>query len=193
MELVWPSAEFLPGYVAALERGWSADNIRREVAAREEREKVARDPATFLLDLDSRTRKGPPIKLPDGTHVDRLPGYHRWMWDGEFCGSIGLRWQAATPALPPHCLGHIGYSVVPWKRNLGYATAALAEMLRGARAEGPRRDRGGTTLPRDYDRSGQLRIAKSNRAERRRVARAFHQAGAVRFRPRPALPHSHLF
>jgi len=28
LELVWPSNEYLPGYVAALARGWSADNVR---------------------------------------------------------------------------------------------------------------------------------------------------------------------
>jgi predicted acetyltransferase len=60
------------------------------------------------------------------------------MWDGEFCGSIGLRWQRGTEALPPHCLGHIGYAVVPWKRRRGYATRALGEMLLAAKAEGLR-------------------------------------------------------
>jgi len=35
------------------------------------------------------------------------------MWDGEFCGQIAFRWQPGTEALPPHCLGHVGYSVVP--------------------------------------------------------------------------------
>jgi hypothetical protein len=38
--------------------------------------------------------------------------------------------------LPPHCLGHIGYAVVPWKRRLGYATSALAQMLVIARERG---------------------------------------------------------
>jgi predicted acetyltransferase len=33
-------------------------------------------------------------------------------------------------------LGHIGYSVVPWKQGLGYATEALRELLQGVRAEG---------------------------------------------------------
>ena len=60
------------------------------------------------------------------------------MWDGEFCGVIGFRWQLGTEALPPHCLGHIGYAVVPGKRNLGHATAALALTLPLARAEGLR-------------------------------------------------------
>jgi predicted acetyltransferase len=38
--------------------------------------------------------------------------------------------------LPPHCLGHIGYAVVPWKRRRGYATSALEQMLVLARDEG---------------------------------------------------------
>jgi len=58
------------------------------------------------------------------------------MWDGDFAGSISLRWQHGTPLLPPTCLGHIGYSVVAWKRRRGYATTALALMLPEARNAG---------------------------------------------------------
>ena len=65
-----------------------------------------------------------------------LPGYRRWLWNGEFCGTIGLRWQHGSNALPPYCLGHIGYSVVPWKQRRGYATRALGLLLREAPAEG---------------------------------------------------------
>lgn len=72
--------------------------------------------------------------MPDGSMVPRLPGFRRWMWDGEFAGSIGLRWQNGTAALPPYCLGHIGYSVVEWKQRRGYATAALLLILEDARA-----------------------------------------------------------
>jgi predicted acetyltransferase len=81
---------------------------------------------------------GGPIRLPDGTTVPRLPGYVRWMWDGEFCGSIGFRWQPGTEALPAYCPGHIGYAVVPWKQRRGYATLALREMLKEAKAVGLR-------------------------------------------------------
>ena len=85
-----------------------------------------------------REAVGDPVTLPDGTKVPRLGGFRRWLWDGEFCGSIGFRWQPGTEALPPHCLGHIGYAVVPWKQGRGYATRALGEMLREAKAEGLR-------------------------------------------------------
>src|SRR6185295_8227340 len=81
---------------------------------------------------------GPPATLPDGTKVARLPGYCRWMWDGDFCGVIGFRWRPGTEALPAHVLGHIGFSVVPWKRERGYATRALALLLEDVRREGLR-------------------------------------------------------
>jgi predicted acetyltransferase len=58
------------------------------------------------------------------------------LWDGQFCGVIGFRWQRGTSVLPPHCLGHIGYAVVPWKRRRGYATEALRQLLTEAKAEG---------------------------------------------------------
>jgi predicted acetyltransferase len=35
--------------------------------------------------------------------------------------------------LPEYCLGHIGYSIVPWKRRRGYATAGLRLLLDQAR------------------------------------------------------------
>jgi len=136
MGLVRPAMQHLPGYVDALERGWSADNVRGVVAAREELEKIRADPGKFVEGLFDREAKGSPVTLPDGTTVPRLPGYRMWLWDGEFCGSIGLRWQPGTCALPAHVLGHIGYAVVPWKQRRGYATKALRLLLPHARAEG---------------------------------------------------------
>src|SRR5690242_6661269 len=107
MTLVWPSAGYLPSYVDALERGWSPDNVLGAEAAREELGRIAVDPARFLASLVDKDAAGDPITAPDGTTVKRLPGYRRWLWDGEFCGSIGFRWQPDTEALPPHILGHI--------------------------------------------------------------------------------------
>ena len=136
LRLLKPSAAELPGYVDALARGWSPDVVSPAETAREERARIAKDPAAFLASLDDPDAKGAPIRLPDGSTVARLPGFRRWMWDGEFCGSIGFRWQPGTSALPAHVLGHIGYTVVPWKRRLGHATRALALLLPEARAQG---------------------------------------------------------
>jgi predicted acetyltransferase len=96
------------------------------------------DPAGLLGRMDDPNGYGPPVVLPDGSTVPRLPSLTRWMWDGEFCGSTSLRWQAGTHDLPPTCLGHVGYSVVPWKQRRGYATAALALLLPEAPAHGLR-------------------------------------------------------
>ena len=136
MQLIWPSQEALPSYVAALERGWSSNSERAAETIQEELQKISEDPARFVSELVDRHAKRPPVILPDGSRVPRLPGYSLWMWDGEFCGAIGLRWQPGTHALPPHCLGHIGYAVVPWKRGMGYATQALRDMLPLAKGEG---------------------------------------------------------
>jgi predicted acetyltransferase len=136
MQLVWPAAAYLGSYVDALSRGWSADNVRGEAAAREELERIAIDAADFLASCVDREAKGAPVALPDGSYAQRIPGFRRWLWDGEFCGSIGLRWQRGTTDLPPHCLGHIGYAVVPWKQGRGYATLALRDTLPAAHAEG---------------------------------------------------------
>ncbi|HEV3141102.1 MAG TPA: GNAT family N-acetyltransferase [Vicinamibacterales bacterium] len=158
MKLVWPSSGYLAGYVDALKRGWSPDNVRGEDAAREQLAKIAAGADAFLASLVDREAKGDPIALPDGTTVPRLPGYNRWLWDGDFSGAIGFRWARGTEALPPHCLGHIGYAVVPWKRNRGYATRALRAMLPEAKAEGLRY----VELVADLDNVASQRVIESN-------------------------------
>ena len=105
-------------------------------AGREELSRIHADAAAFLTSMEDRDSKGSPVTLPDGSTARRLPGFRRSLWDGEFCGSIGLRWQPATPTLPPHCLGHIGYAVVPWKQHLGYAKSALSLILPEAKTIG---------------------------------------------------------
>ncbi len=135
LELVRPSDEHLAGYVEALTRGWSSEP-RRPEAAREELARITADSKTFLEQQFDPEGRAPPITLPDGSRVPRLPSYRLWMWDGSFCGSISLRWERGTTALPPHCLGHIGYGVVPWKRRRGYATRALGLILPLAKAQG---------------------------------------------------------
>ena len=137
VELVVPRQAYLPSYVAALQRGWSPDNIRGAAAAPQELTKIEQDPAQFLAHkADDRQAKGGPINLPDGSTVERLPNFTRWLWDGEFSGSIAFRWRPGTAELPPPVLRHVGYSVVPWNKRRGYATKVLALLLREAQAEG---------------------------------------------------------
>jgi len=136
LQLVRPDYPYLASYVEALQQGWSADTIRGETAAREELQSIARSAPRFLSALDDPEAKGAPITLPDGSRVPRLPGFRRWLWDGELCGNIGFRWQKGTPELPEYVSGHIGYSVVPWKRRQGYATLALQIMLEEVRQTG---------------------------------------------------------
>jgi predicted acetyltransferase len=134
MKLIRPTEEHLPSFIAALEQGWSPDNMRD--ISKEELESVQQNPSLYLENLIDREAKGKPVTLPDGSSVPRLPSYRLWLWDGEFCGSIGFRWQHGTSDLPSYCLGHIGYAVVPWKRRRGYATQALQQLLPIVKLEG---------------------------------------------------------
>ena len=120
IRILKPTLNELPAYVDALHRGWGPDNMRAKASADEQLERIERDPNAFVKSLDDPEAKGTPVTLPDGSRVPRLPGFNRWIWDGEFCGSINFRWQNGTAELPPHVLGHIGYSVVPWKQGRGY-------------------------------------------------------------------------
>ncbi|MDX9997053.1 MAG: GNAT family N-acetyltransferase [Phenylobacterium sp.] len=136
LQLLKPDVSMLASYRQALERGWSPDNVDGAAAAQRELAQIAADPAAFVETLDDPEAKGPPIRLPDGSTFQRLPSFRRWLWDGEFAGSFGLRWRPGTSALPDHVPGHIGYTVPAWKAGLGYATRGLALLLPMARAVG---------------------------------------------------------
>lgn len=140
MMLARPGPEHLSAYVAALQRGWSPDNVRGAAAAREQLEHIERDAAGFLAQMDDPDAAAGPVTLPDGSRQPRIPSLRRWMWCGDdaapFAGSIGLRWTPDGTPLPPHVLGHIGYAVVPWQQRRGFATRALALLLPLARERG---------------------------------------------------------
>lgn len=136
-----PGREVLPAYVRALEAGWSPNTMRN--VAPEQIAAIAADPDAFLAGLNGR---GGRIRLHDGSEVERLPDIIRWIVANDrperpFVGHINLRWQedaAGRPIteLPPHVLGHIGYTVLPEHAGRGYASAALAAVLAEAQAIG---------------------------------------------------------
>lgn len=126
--LVAPDAALLPGYLAALERHWTPDADDDPAGAARLIAQVRRDPAAFLASLSNPEGKGAPIMLDDATQVARLPWVRYWISDGEYAGDMNLRWQPGTAELPPYCLGHVGYAVMPWKRGGGYASQALLQL-----------------------------------------------------------------
>ncbi|MBR0652381.1 GNAT family N-acetyltransferase [Roseomonas terrae] len=137
-QLIRPSRDALDAYVAALEAGWSPANVGGDAVPRAHLAAIRQDADAFFAGLHDPEARGAPISLPDGSTVPRLPAFTRWIWDGAFCGAIHLRWQNGTDELPPHVLGHVGYTIVPWKRGHGHATRALALLLPEARAVGLR-------------------------------------------------------
>lgn len=128
MKLVKPALEYLDSYANALRKGWYGDHGDEKKIDRELAE-IAADPMAVVARKDDPDAKGAPIEMPDGTFVPRIPGYNRWMWDGEVVGSVNFRWQNGTTDLPRTCLGHIGYSVIPAHQKKGYATCALSLIL----------------------------------------------------------------
>ncbi|MBN9061017.1 MAG: hypothetical protein BGP06_17250 [Rhizobiales bacterium 65-9] len=126
-----PKLALLDGFEDALARGWSPYTLAD--VSQQELKRLRADRAAYLASLNAQSGW---IVLPDGRMVPKLPSRGFFINDGDFCGRIGLRFQHGTTELPDYTSGHIGYSIVPWKRGRGYATTALRTMLPIARDVG---------------------------------------------------------
>ena len=129
MYIVRPAQVYLDSYKSGLIQAISSGSAAYLEEAQRDLSETETDPKSFLAKQEDPKALGGDVKLPDGSLVPRIPGITRWMWDGQICGSINFRWQAGSTELPPHCLGHIGYEVFSWKRNMGYASEALNQIL----------------------------------------------------------------
>ncbi|MDR9771611.1 GNAT family N-acetyltransferase [Rhizobium hidalgonense] len=130
--LLAPDLQNLSDFEAALAAGWSPDPRRAGDTAYVSGKlpRLRQNRSKYLGELIAHgkphTGSGPP---PLTTRLF-------WIWNGEFCGSISLRFHAGTEELPPEISGHVGYSVVPWKQRNGHATTALKLLLAVAKKEG---------------------------------------------------------
>lgn len=117
----------LEGWRDALERGYAPSNTIPEMRLGD-LEALKADPAAFLAQRWNPEAAGSDVVLPDGSLVKRLPWISFVIWDKGFAGLVDLRYRAGSADLPPTYLGHIGYSVVPWRRGEGLAPRAVAEL-----------------------------------------------------------------
>lgn len=153
LRLVLPRRELLPSYADALRRRWS-DDLDGRTIVRQLRE-IRAAPDAFLASLN---RQGGWVLLDRGRRAPRLPYRLFWISDGTFSGTINLRYQPGTEALPPYISGHVGYGVVPWKRRRGYAKRALALLLPYCSEEGLRR----VLITCDEDNIASRRVIEAN-------------------------------
>jgi predicted acetyltransferase len=153
LSLVAPALDYLSAYRSALAAGWSA-NTTRDTSS-QDLARIDRDAALFLAEFT--WKPGRRIDIGDGEYVDRLPDVTRWVWDGAFCGSINFRYVEGQEDLPDHVSGHIGYSIVPWKRRQGCASFALRMMLPIALERGLKR----VMVTCDPDNVGSRRVIES--------------------------------
>ncbi len=97
-----PSLDRLPGYIAALEAGWSPDTTRD--VSKEQLAAIRQDAGEFLCGLVEH--EGRTVTLDDGSKIPRLPGRVFWIWGS---GSSGTE-TAFQPSSSTFCGSRNGLS-----------------------------------------------------------------------------------
>src|SRR6188472_2756229 len=111
MKLVWPSLEYLPSYIAALERGWLPDNQRGQIANQEELARIAAGANAFSRALLTERRLATQSRCQTGR---RSRGS---LVIGDGCGTVNFAAPSgcAGSAERRRCLRTVwDTSVMPW-------------------------------------------------------------------------------
>ena len=127
MKLLRPSADNLHLYVSALKREL-AEGFETFHNSQEILEAAEKNPEELIANYNDLVG-GRLITVDGGVERVALPSITRWAYDGEVCGTIQFRWTPSSVALPPYCMGHIGYQIFPWKRSMGYGKLQLELIL----------------------------------------------------------------
>ncbi|MFM9991113.1 MAG: hypothetical protein ACKVOY_06715 [Burkholderiaceae bacterium] len=116
MQLIQPTVDHLQSYLQTLERGWNPLYYKHPVPLTLI-EAMEKDPERFISLHHDPTGELSAQKFKDGPTKTNIPSITKWMWDGDYAGSIDIRWQYGKTDLPVNSNGHIGYTVPPWKRK----------------------------------------------------------------------------
>lgn len=118
MQLISPSVSFLPQVLQKMVENKPLYNLKELEHIEEKIELINSDPEKYIQSLTSYDKT---LELNQDT---------LWMWDNdEYCGEVVFRYKNGSSELPDGSLGHIYYEVVPSKRNQGYASNSMKQIL----------------------------------------------------------------
>ena len=140
-------------------------------------------PLAFFLSRSTERPKARPLFCPTVPRFLVFLGIHGGCGMGNSAGRSVFAGNQVPRELPPYCLGHIGYSVVPWKRQRGYATRALQIVAPEARSEGLAY----VELISDADNIASQRVIEANGGE---LIERFHKSAENGGAEESAFPYS---
>jgi len=116
MELVLPSQKFKNSFLEAAEE-FQNDSLKINISSSIEK---VRSNSDFNIYIETKLNRSKGLNLPEGY----VPATDFWLIDnGEYIGSVSIRHRLSKGLL--EIGGHIGYTIRPSKRKMGYGTNIL--------------------------------------------------------------------